>query len=426
MRVFFSVGEPSGDLHASNLVKQLKQADETIECVGFGGPKMEQAGCQLLFDLTSMAVMFFWDVIRNYGFFKGLLRDADQYMREHPIDAVVLIDYPGFNWNIAKIAKRRGIPVYYYGVPQMWAWAPWRIRKIRKYVDHVLCKLPFEVEWFRKRGCHATYVGHPYFDQLEQQQYDSAFIQKMKPQDPESNPLLVLLPGSRDREVATHLPLMVRAVQEVKQHLEVSVGVACYNDKQQSQAKEILEEAQAGVDEFPLYVGRTPELMKSATACLACSGSVSLELMYHRKPTVILYRIGRLMYFLQSIFLRTKYITLVNLISTPDIEDDTWATYNPDHAEAADVPMPEYLTCSDPSAAVARRLARLLSQPETRKHRSAWLDKLATQYAKPGATSRAAEYLLKTLGVPTKKTGMTSNANLNGQPGPRVGELPAA
>ena len=140
MRIFFSVGEPSGDLHGANLIRRLKLQTE-VECVGFGGPKMEEAGCELKFELTSMAVMFIAEVLKNIRLFFRLIGDADKYFAENKVDAVVLIDYPGFNWWIARKAKKHGIPVFYYGVPQMWAWAGWRVRKIRKFVDHVLLSL---------------------------------------------------------------------------------------------------------------------------------------------------------------------------------------------------------------------------------------------------------------------------------------------
>ena len=179
MRIFFSVGEPSGDLHGSNLIRRLKSQEPDIECVGFGGPKMAAEGCQLHFELTSMAVMFIVEVLKNIRFFFRLIDQANTYFEQNRVDAVVLIDYPGFNWWIARKAKKHGIPVFYYGVPQMWAYAPWRVRKLRRLVDHCLCKLPFEVDWFAQRNCHATYVGHPFFDQLQRQTYDEALMAEL-------------------------------------------------------------------------------------------------------------------------------------------------------------------------------------------------------------------------------------------------------
>ena len=164
MKIFFSVGEPSGDLHGANLIRQLRARRDDLELVGYGGPLMAEAGCHLHEDLTRLAVMWFVRVLINLHKFAALVSRADRYFRHQRPDAVVLIDYPGFNWWIARRAKVHGIPVFYYGTPQLWAWAGWRVKKMRRYVDHVLCKLPFEVDWYRQRACNATYVGHPYFD----------------------------------------------------------------------------------------------------------------------------------------------------------------------------------------------------------------------------------------------------------------------
>ena len=169
MRIFFSVGEPSGDLHGANLIRALRARQPHVECVGYGGPKMAAAGCRLHADLTQLAVMWLLRALVNLPRFWQLVCRADRYFRHHRPDAVVLIDYPGFNWWIARRAKVHRIPVYYYGAPQMWAWAPWRVRKMRRLVNHVLCKLPFEAVWYQQRDCPATYVGHPYFDELTSQ-----------------------------------------------------------------------------------------------------------------------------------------------------------------------------------------------------------------------------------------------------------------
>ena len=146
---------------------------------------------------------------------------------------MVLIDYPGFNMRMAQKAKARGIPVYYYGVPQMWAWAPWRVRKIRKYVDHVLCKLPFEKEWFEKRNCKATYVGHPYFDEMETRTLDDAFLQTARGKlELDQKKLILLLPGSRDQEVENNLPILINAADRIAaERSEASFAIACYKDK---------------------------------------------------------------------------------------------------------------------------------------------------------------------------------------------------
>ena len=164
MKFFFSVGEPSGDQHAANLAKALRHSQPDLELVGYGGPQMAAAGCELLFDLTTLAVMGLGPALAKLPQFANHLWRAERYFQQQRPDAVVLVDFPGFNWWIARCAKRHDIPVYYDCPPQVWAWARWRAGKLRRLTDHVLCTLPFEAAWLNKRGCHATYVGHPYFD----------------------------------------------------------------------------------------------------------------------------------------------------------------------------------------------------------------------------------------------------------------------
>lgn len=402
MRIFFSVGEPSGDLHGSNLIRHLHAARPDIEFVGFGGPKMNAAGCELIYDLTQMAVMFLSKVIANLKFFFGLVDQADEYFANNEVDAVVLIDYPGFNWWIAKKAKARGIPVYYYGVPQMWAWAPWRVRKIRKYVDHVLCKLPFEKKWFADRNCTATYVGHPYFDQLESQKFDEAFISEVRDSlNLDENRLVLLLPGSRDQEVENNLPTLIDAAQRVATENPESVfAIACFKDAHLDVANRMLADRFDVQANIQVYSQRTPELMKAATMCMACSGSVSLELLYHRKPTVIVYRVQRWVMAIQSIMLRTQYITLTNLIAAKDIRKKTWGPANP---AKDNMVMPEFMSVASPADRVAEQISRWLSDDILRAKNIDRLDKLANQYASSGATLRAAEYLLETLECSSSK-----------------------
>ncbi len=402
MRIFFSVGEPSGDLHASNLIHHLRQNRPDIECVGFGGPKMAAAGCCLLYDLTQLAVMFLAGALKNLKKFISLIGDADRYFAAHSVDAVVLIDFSGFNWWMARKAKKHGIPVFYYGVPQVWAWGPWRIKKLRRFVDHILCKLPFEVEWFSRRGCQATYIGHPYFDQLFSQEYDEEFI---KQHQQTSGRSLVLLPGSRDLEVERHLEMMLDASTLLQQrHSDLSVMVACYNQKHLEQAECLADQKQCDVS---CFVSRTPELMRVADVCLACSGSVSLELLFHRKPTVIVYKAKWVVMFLQSIFLRCKYITLVNLIACRDIRRRSIRVYQPENPGPEPAPMPEFLTRVDCPERLARALDDWLQDPQRLQQKTQELNAIAERYVAAGATGRAAEYLLAN--IECRQTGSRPN-----------------
>ena len=396
MKIFFSVGEPSGYLHGANLIRELRRQRPECEFVGYGGPRMAAAGCQLHEDLTQFAVMWFAAVILNLHKFIGLMRRADRYFREERPDAVVLIDYPGFNWWIAARAKARGIPVFYYGTPQMWAWAGWRVKKMRRYVDHVLCKLPFEVPWFHQRHCNATYVGHPYFDEMANQELDARFIAELLLR---GGRMVTILPGSRTAEVLLNLPAFLQAARIVQHEVpSAQFAIASYNEKQADIAREQVTAAGLSID---VFVGRTPELIHAADCCLACSGSVSLELLHHQKPTVIHYRIGPFLAVLRWALLKTRYITLVNMLASDNIFSRRGETYDPDAPGAEEVPFPEYLTRHDKAEPMAAHIVRWLTNEPERRRRIAQLARLRARYGHPGASLRAAEYIVTALAADT-------------------------
>jgi len=394
MQVFFSVGEPSGDLHGANLIEALKERNPHWEYVGYGGPRMQAAGCQLHADLTQLAVMWVAQVLWNIRTFLKLLAAADQYFRRSRPDLVVLIDYPGFNWWIARKAKAQGIPVVYYGTPQLWAWASWRVSKMRRFVDHALCKLPFEEAWFRRRGCHATFVGHPYFDELNSRQLDSVFVESQLASE---SPLVTILPGSRTQEVKSNLTPFLRAAQRIRQQVPaVRFAIAVYKQSQLELVHRLVQ--QSGL-EVEVHVNRTAELIHAARCCLACSGSVSLELLYHTKPSVILYQISKLGYFVQSIFRKVRYITLVNLLTAKDpFADQDAGIYDPQDPRDQHVLMPEYLTYGDRTAELAGHVVNWLTDEQRYAEIQTELSDLKARVAQGGASQRAAEYIIEISG----------------------------
>jgi lipid-A-disaccharide synthase len=336
--------------------------------------------------------MWFARVLLNIHKFWNLASRADRYFRHQRPDAVVLIDYPGFNWWIARRAKAHKIPVFYYGTPQIWAWAGWRIKKMRRFVDHVLCKLPFEEAWYRERGCHATYVGHPYFDQLRGETLDEAF---MNEQRSASGPLVAILPGSRTQEVRSNFGYFLRAARLVHQRVpNARFAVASFKASQAELVREQLRGVELPID---VHVGRTAELIAASTCTMAVSGSVSLELLYHKKPSVILYYISPLAFFVQRFFRRVRYITLVNLLVTDDLFPKRVAKYDPRDPADAKVLMPEYLTCEDKSRQVAEHVVEWLTDSKVRDARIAQLAALKEQVGYGGASKRAADYMLAEL-----------------------------
>ena len=396
MRLFFSVGEPSGDLHGSNLIRHLRESTSDVQCWGYGGPRMAQAGCVLQTDLTQLAVMGLARVLPNLRQFRRLIKDAERTFQTTRPDAVVLIDFPGFNWWIARAAKRHGIPVFYYGVPQLWAWGRWRIRKMRRLVDHALCKLPFEAKWYRQLGCNAAYMGHPYFDELVARQLDEEFVAAHA--DP-SRPLVTILPGSRRQEVEKNLPTFLRAAELIQRRLpDCRFAIASFNDQQAQLAHEALADASVSI---PVHIGRTGELIEAATCCLACSGSVSLELLYHTTPTVIHYRVPWLLHFAaRHLFISVRFVTLVNLLSLPDPLRDT-RLCPPTHPDAERVPFPEYVTHRDESASVAERIVEWLTDADALEKRRQQLRNMRSQITLGGASQVACDYLINSLSSPS-------------------------
>jgi lipid-A-disaccharide synthase len=407
-RLFFCAGEPRGDLHAANLIRRLRERAPDLEAVGYGGPRMAAAGCQLHADLTELAVMWFLRALTNIHKFWDLCSRADRYFRHHRPDGVVLIDYPGFNWWIAWRAKIHGIPVFYYTPPQIWAWATWRARKMKRLSDHVLCSLPFEEAWFRERGSNATFVGHPFFDEVRQHKLDETFLESQRGRE---GPLVTILPGSRTQEVLHNLPWFLKAAERVRDTVPAArFAIAAFKPEHARMANEMVNATKWSKQHIEIHCGRTPELMHLATCCMACSGSVSMELLYHTKPTVIHYRISPLAYSVQKRFRKVKYITLVNLLSTGELYPTDLSPYDPGQPDAEKVLFPEYLTSEDKSAAVAGHVIQWLSDPAVLARQVAALEVLKAKVAHGGASARAADYILAEMSYqadhnPTRERG---------------------
>jgi lipid-A-disaccharide synthase len=394
--VFFSAGEPSGDLHGANLIRQLQARCHGFQAIGYGGPAMAAAGCRLHADLTALAVMWFARVLLNLHKFWALVVQADKCFQHQRPDAVVLIDYPGLNWWIARRAKAHGIPVFYYAPPQIWAWAQWRVRKMRRLADHVLCCLPFEEEWFRQRGCNATFVGHPFFDEARRHELDEPLVARLRQQ---AGPLVTILPGSRTQEVTHNFRWFVKAAAHVRAAVpEVRFAVAAFKPHQAEIARQQVSGSGLPIE---VFAGKTPELIHAADCCMAVSGSVSLELLYHAKPSVILYWISRPALFVQQFFRKVKYITLVNLLAADELFPDDLTPFDPGQEGADRVLFPEYLTCEDKSAQIARHVVGWLTDRPARERLIARLMSLKAQVGDGGASARAAEYVLKHVALPS-------------------------
>ena len=406
MRVFLSAGEPSGDHHAAVLVRAIKARQPDVECVGLGGPCMAAEGCLLIADLTQLAVMWFLRVILNLHRFVDLARRAERSFLDDRPDVCVLVDFPGFHWWLAWRAKRHGIPVVFYCPPQIWAWGSWRIHKMRRLVDHVLSALPFEHDWFVAQGMSSTLVGHPFFDELHAAQsaandsHGPTSASQGHPADHPQRPIVLLLPGSRGQEIEANLGAILRAAVETAQRVpDARFVVGALNDKHAERVQQkihALGSTLTGVD-LRVETGRTRSLMREAACAIAVSGSVSLELLAARVPTVIVYRISGFAHVVQSWFRHARHITLVNLLAVREPIGPTRREWRaPREVVPADPEeiFPEYLTVQDPAHHMAGHVVEWLTQPATREAVITRLDAVADRVAHGGSAERAADAVL--------------------------------
>ena len=401
MRVFLSAGEPSGDHHAALLVHALRAARPDVECVGLGGPHMEAAGCRLVADMTRLAVMWFLRVLLNIHRFVDLARRAERSFLDARPDICVLVDFPGFHWWLAWRAKRHGIPVVFYCPPQVWAWAQWRVAKMRRLVDHVLSALPFEHEWFAAQGLRSTLVGHPFFDELD--------VTPATPDRSAAAPLVLLLPGSRGQEIESTLGTLLGAAATIRRRVPgCRLAVGALHDRHARRVEAMLaaDPVARGLG-IEIHAGRTRRLIGEATAAIACSGSVSLELLAARVPTVIVYRISGLAYVVQSWFRRARFITLVNLLAcrapVGAVQPVAWppAMVPPADPEAV---YPEYLAVQDPADRAAAHVVEWLVDPAARRQVVERIEAVATDVVRGGSAERAAAAVLAIAGAADRET----------------------
>ena len=315
MKYFLIAGEASGDLHASHLIESVKQLDAHAEFSFLGGDLMAaQTGVQPIIHYKDMAYMGFADVVKHLGKILGFLGTARRAIDEWQPDALILVDYPSFNLKVAKYAHNLGIPVHYFISPKVWVWKEWRVKDIRRYVDHMYCILPFEPDWYAERGYKATYVGNPTVQEVAQASKDfpdfAHFIDQYGLPD---RPIIAIVPGSRVREIRDNLPLMLEAASRHPEYQAVIAGAPNIDDN-------LYREVMAGKD-VPVLRDATYPLVHHARAALVTSGTATLETALLGTPQVACYRFNgsKWSYNFYRRLLTGKYVTLPNLITDEPI-----------------------------------------------------------------------------------------------------------
>lgn len=379
MKYYLVVGEASGDLHASNLMKSLKIADKDAEFRFFGGDLMQSVGGTLVKHYKELAFMGFIPVLLNL---RTIFRNMDicrKDMTEWRPDVVILVDYPGFNLKIAKYVKTKlKVPVYYYISPKIWAWKTYRIRDVKKYVDKMFSILPFETDFYQQHDFPVYYVGNPTVDAVAERELADESPQAFRTANAlTQQPVIAVLPGSRRQEIKDNLPDMLKAIAAFPDYQTVIAGAPGIDPDYYRQY--------TGNSPVKIVFNQTYRLLKQADAALVTSGTATLETSLFRTPQLVCYQtpIKHIVSFVFETFFHVKYISLVNLIADRTIVKELFARYFS-------------------SDSIRKELDRILHDKDYRQRMLDGYDEVINILGRPGASQRAAELMVGFLSASQK------------------------
>lgn len=323
MKYYIVVGEASGDLHASNLMESLKKLDQNAQFRFFGGDLMKSAGGTLVKHYRDLAFMGIMPVVLNSPTILKNLSLCKKDIQQYNPDVVILVDYPGFNLNIAKYVKSKlNIPVHYYISPKVWAWKEYRVKSFKKYVDEMLCILPFEVEFYKKHNYKVHYVGNPTVDAIEAREFkDESFEDFVKSNNLPHKPIIALLAGSRKQEIKGNLNAMMEAVKTYADGYQFIVAGAPGIDS--DFYKDIIKSE----GDFAVLTNQTYRILSQSDAALVTSGTATLETALLNVPQVVCYQMPapKLSQWAFKNILHIPYISLVNLICRFEVVKELFA-----------------------------------------------------------------------------------------------------
>ena len=307
MKYYIIAGEASGDLHASNLMKELKALDAAADFRCWGGDLMQKEGAVLVMHYRDLAFMGFLEVISHLPAIMGNLRFCRKDILEYKPDVLILVDYPGFNLRIARTASAAGVRVFYYISPQLWAWRSSRVKIIRKSVEHMFVILPFEKDFYLKYGVHADFPGHPLLDVIYSGMALKEKTDFLRENDLDERPLIALLPGSRKMEISKMLKVMLKVIPDFPAYQFVIAGAPSIGPEFY---RSLAENSGAGI-----VYGQTYDLLKNSAAAVVTSGTATLETALLDVPQVVCYKGSPGSYFIARQVIRVRFISLVNLIA---------------------------------------------------------------------------------------------------------------
>ena len=366
--IYFVGGEVSADNHGAALMRSLCELDGGLKFIGRGGPQMQEvAGEQFKNWIGDAAVLGLWEVLRKYGYFREQFHETLREIRESKPDAVVLIDYPGFNLRLARALRRQAAQqkVIYYISPQVWAWNSGRITRMAHFIDLVLCIFPFEVDLYSQAGSRALFVGHPMIERLRAKKIDTQRDEN----------LIGLFPGSRSREVRKIFPVMLNAARELRQHnSNLRFEVAAASEELAQEMKPVV----AGRDRqaIQISVGQTAEIMQRAWAGIVASGSATLEAAYFRLPFVLIYKVAWPTYLAARLVVNVKYLGMPNLLADEEV-------------------VPEFIQHRAKPDAIVKAVRPLIENANARKRMISQFDAIIPQLGDIGASQTAARAIIE-------------------------------
>jgi lipid-A-disaccharide synthase len=368
MTIYFVAGEVSADNHGAALMRSLRVLDPELKFIGRGGPEMQQvAGPQFKNWIRDAAVLGLWEVLRKYGYFREQFSQTLNEIQESQPDAIILIDYPGFNLRLARALRRQPQlhKTIYYISPQVWAWNRGRIRKMARFIDLVLCIFPFETDLYTASGLRAVFVGHPMIERLQKQKVDTQ-------RDPD---LIGLFPGSRSREVRKIFPVMIEAARQLvewKPNLRFQVAAAS-----EELAREMNEQV-AERHAIAITVGQTATIMQRAFVGIVASGSATLEAAYFGMPFVLIYKVAWPTYVAARLVVNVNFLGMPNLLAGREI-------------------VPEFIQHAAKPDAIVKAVRLLMEDASARDRMISEFETIIRKLGGSGASERAARAILEEL-----------------------------
>lgn len=375
--LLFCSFEPSGDDHASTVIAELKRRHPDVRISAWGGPRMAAAGAEIVEQTGRDAVMGMPGLAKIQEH-RRINERIEAWLDRHPVAAFVAVDSPAANFPICKLAKRRGIRVVHLVAPQVWAWGKWRVNKLRRLTDLVLCVLPFEERWFESKNVPARFVGHPLFDIP----LDHASLAAAASEMPEGSPKIALLPGSRPKEHLHNFPLLLECFRRLRADRPTAVGVVAATTPEVAQSLRESAQSLGGWPEgLAMEVRATDAIVKWCDLALVVSGTVTLQIARQRKPMVIVYKAGRFFYELIGRWIVTApYLTLPNLIAGREI-------------------VPEFVPYFGDAEPIVQEATRLIEDPALAEQQRQELGKVIEPFAQKDAAQLAADAIERIAGL---------------------------